>query len=339
VRDFWQLLAPHADAILACPPRPAEIGIWKSRKNEIFHYCVHQKTAPFIQSLQGYAEGLYWESLPYRFFSEAMLVRGELDGLKLLIMPSPYYLTEEAARSLDAWVQRGGVLLTEAHLAGYNATTGRHSRVLPGCGIASSWGIHETDSTSSYHLDLESSEAFLDAASEDVKKALAATGTSGGYYFPLRLADGTIAWGALRFAVLDSPGWHVEGEFRPGVPGIVSKQIGRGTVFYCASNLGQGAEKDSSGLVALLRNLSTRAGAAPALRVSPAVPGQVHIDALVDDTGLKFLVAVNRSAEPQTLRLNARGVAQGLFSDTRWHLNGETEVVLPGNLTDLFVVS
>ena len=68
-----------------------------------------------------------------------MLARGELDGLELLIMPNGYFLTEPEATALDAWVRGGGVLLCDAHLGGYNGTTGRHSRTVPGCGLAEAW--------------------------------------------------------------------------------------------------------------------------------------------------------------------------------------------------------
>jgi hypothetical protein len=109
-----------------------------------------------------------------------MLAQGDLDDLKLLILPSPYYLTAEEAAVLDQWVRRGGVALVEAHLGGYNASTGRHSLQIPGCGLAESWGIHEIDSTSSYHLHLEHAQAFAGSSPEDVRKALAGQAVSGG---------------------------------------------------------------------------------------------------------------------------------------------------------------
>jgi len=53
------------------------------------------------------------------------------------------HLTEPEAAALDRWVRAGGVLLCEAHLGAYNGTAGRHSRTVPGCGLAEAWGLRE----------------------------------------------------------------------------------------------------------------------------------------------------------------------------------------------------
>ncbi len=119
----------------------------------------------------------------------------DLEELQLLIMPSGYYLTDREAAALDAWIHAGGVLLTEAHLAGYSATSGRHSRVLPGAGLAASWGLREIESTSSYHLRLDERQVLHEALPDDVRKALEAFGTTGGEYYPIRLADDALVLG------------------------------------------------------------------------------------------------------------------------------------------------
>ena len=340
VRSFWQALSPHVDALLRCPPQPAEIGIWKSRKNEIMHFCMHQELSPLVESVEAYIQALYWHSYPYRIVSGQMLERGQLDGLKLLIMPSPYYLTEAEAQHLMAWVQGGGVLISEAHLGGYNGTTGRHSRALPGCGLAEVWGIREADSTSSYHLKLESAETFQGSVTEDVRKALADLGTSGGLYFPIRLAGGTLAWGASRYAALESQDANVEGCFAADVPCLISKSVGHGTVFYCGTNLGQGARQGETGLVELVRKAATRAGVAPTLNLVSGIPGQVHLDLLQDDHGPRFLMVVNRSADEQAIRLPSLGMASchGLFSGLDWALRGDQPISVPAGLVDLFVL-
>jgi|GEM_PF-582838 len=201
---FWETLRRHAAALLDCPALPAPVGIWKSRKNEIFHYAVHGTFQPLIESVETYLGALYWQSVPARFISGEMLAQGDLAGLKLLVLPSPYYLTQAEAVQLDAWVRAGGVALVEAHLGGYDGTTGRHSRVMPGCGLADAWGLREIETTSARYLSLapppsagasapDGGTAPELALTEDVKKALAALGPLGGEVFPLAWDDVALA--------------------------------------------------------------------------------------------------------------------------------------------------
>ena len=89
------------------PPLAPEIGIWKSRKNEIFHFCIHNTLENLIASVEGYVHQLYWDNYAYRFISGEMLALGDLAGLKVLIMPSPYFLTQDEADQIDQWVQSG----------------------------------------------------------------------------------------------------------------------------------------------------------------------------------------------------------------------------------------
>ena len=334
IASFWRTISPLSEALLAANPPPAEVGIWKSRKNEIFHFAIHGNFQALSESLEAYIQACYWRSYRFRYVSGEGLARGELDGLKLLILPSPYYLTEAEARQLQAWVEAGGVLFSEAHLGGYNATNGRHSRLLPGCGLAEAFGLRELDSTSSYHLKLEVAEAFQGAASEDVKKALAEFGTSGGQYYPIRLASGNVLWGAARYAILGGQDCAVEGTFEAGVPCLVSKKVGQGMVFYCGTNVGQGARKDASGLHDLLAKAAAAGGVSPTLGISAA--GQVRMDVLRDSQGPRFIMLLNRAKEPCTVRLQASGTARGLFSGQSIAL--DQPIHLPGDSAELYMI-
>jgi beta-galactosidase len=346
---FWQAVGSHAEALLDCPPPVAAVGIWRSRKNEIFHYAMHQGFKPLIDSVEAYQLALYWQSVPTRTISGEMLALGELDGLKLLIMPSPYYLTEEEAAQLDAWVRRGGIALVEAHLGGYNATTGRHSRVMPGCGLAEAWGLREVETTAARYLDvdLESGQGggVDDAAfTEDVKKALAAAGAGGSDTFPIPLhlrgeAPPVRLWGADRYAEIEGEGLEVWGAFR-GRSVVGAKPVGAGAVIYAGTRLGQGARVEAAGLVMLLRAALSRAGVTPTLNVAAPDRAHVHVDLLRDREGApRFLVVLNRDAEPHPLRLEGPATARALFSETSWVLQTGSEITVPGSFADLFVLT
>ncbi len=334
VREFWQTLSPHTEALLSAAPSAPAVGIWKSRKNEIFHFAVHGSLNSLADSVEGYIHALYWNNLPFRMVSERMLSEGDLAGVKVLVTPSCYYLTEEEAAGLDRWVHAGGVLLSEAHLAGYNGSIGRHSRVLPGCGLAQSWGLRETDSTSSHHLRLDEAGAFEGDLPDDVRKALRDAGTAGGRHFPIRLRDGIYAWGASRYAVLEGEGLTPEGTFN-GETCIASLPVGAGWVLYAGTNLGEG--RGEGGLLSLLRACCRRAGVSPTLDAAPEIAGTVHLDLQSDAAGPRFLVVNSRADCGQALNLEGAGAWRGLFTGQRWELAGASTVEVPAGLVDLFV--
>jgi beta-galactosidase len=337
VREFISAVQPHAEALREAFPAPPEIGIWKSRKNEVFHFAAHNSLGSLIESVDSYVNALYWGNHRYRFVSDDMLAAGELQGLRFLIMPSCYYVTEAEAAALDAWVLAGGTLLCEAHLAGYNGATGRHSRSLPGCGLADSWGISEVDTTSSYHLRLAETQAFDGSVPADVQKALRDAATSGGRFFPIRLADGSYIWGANRYAILEGDEVRIEGSFDGTDACLMSKPVGEGRVIYCGTNLGEGAGRDASCLQRFVARQLADAGIAPTLSASPSAEATVHIDALEGPDGLSFIVAINRSDQPQSVTLDGDGRWRGLFTGAEWQLPGAVDLA-PG-FTDLLVHS
>ena len=338
VAEFWHKLSPLIARILDCPPRRPQIGIWKSRRNELFQFAVQTNLNNLVEDVEGYIHALYWSGYAYRIINEEMLENQDLDDLKLLILPACYYMSEKESTSLDAWIHAGGIALSEAHLAGYNATSGRHSRQLPGNGLSQSWDLSECNSTSSFHLKLENSAAYQGSMTEDVRKALRDQIPSGGQYFPIRRPDGSLIWGSSRYAELSGKDFTVEGSFSPGIPCLVSKPLGLGAIFYCATNLGEGAKIDPSGLIQLLHQAAERAGIRPISNLTTNPPGQVRVDILEDSQGPAFLTILNRSSQTILINLDLPQAGTGLFSGRRFQFhNGESQPV-PGNFIDLVVL-
>jgi beta-galactosidase len=333
VAEFWRKLAPIADDLFQANPLPAEVGIWKSRKNEIFHFSIHANFDALVAGVEAYVQGCYGHNLRFRYIDSVMLAHGRLEGIKLLVMPSPYYLTQAEANALRDWVAGGGTLLCESHLAAYDADRGRHSRSVPCAGLAQAFGLREVDSTSSFHLKLEQAEAYRGAASEDVKKALAAAGTSGGLYFPIRLRSGSTAWGAARYAVLEGSDLALEGTFDGVTPCLASKTVGRGLIFYCGSDLGQGSRHDPRGFNELLLKAAAAAGCQA---TCGAVGTQVHVDALFGPAGKpSYLVLHNPTDQPQHVALSLQGRLRGMFSAEEKTLEPGIPFTLPPGFIDL----
>lgn len=334
----WGKLKSYADDLMASSTAEPSIGIWKSRKNELFHFCVYRDLSTLAQSVEAYQDLLYWNNYSYRIIDERMLSAGSLDGIKLLIMPSCYYLTEAEAAQLDKWVNEGGVLFCEAHLAGYNATTGRHSRIVPGAGLAESWGFRETHTTSSYHLDLDQKNSLTGINNADVEKALNTYGVSGGKYYPIKLSDGHIAWAAERYAVLEGERLQTEGVAIDDHACLASRQISKGMVFYNGANLGLGAAKDTSGLLKLLRKACKAAIVSPTLEACCANPGSIHIDAIECKDKVRFIVVRNNSEQDQEVKLTGQGQFKGLFTEMILDFNDKTAKVFSAGFIDIFVV-
>lgn len=345
VRTFIEKMAPHLQALMDCQPLPPQVGIWKSRKNEIFHFAMHGNFDTLVDSQEGYIQTLYQMNVPYRFISGEMLEKGELDGLKILILPSPYLMTEPEAAHLDTWVRQGGVVVAEAHLAGYNSTSGRHSRVLPGCGLADAWGLRETGATSSYHLHTDAfagaqTAALCDSSiPEDVRKAMADFAVAGGMYFPIQLTGGPVAWGADRYAQLSGDGAQPGGWFEPGVPCLVSKTVGAGAVYYAATHLGQGAKKNSAGLVAWLQKALDRAKVKPTAGLKGVGLSAVRVGLISNSNGPHYLVIFNTSDQEQVVQMDPLPDGTGLFTGHKLSLSRGASLTVPAGFIDIVTLS
>ncbi|NLG28340.1 MAG: hypothetical protein GX557_10540 [Chloroflexi bacterium] len=341
VREFWATLGPHAPALRRAFPKPPEIGIWRSRKNEIFSFCTRGQVTAHNAAIDAWIQALYWDNLPCTLINDGMLARGELQGIKLLILPCPYYLTQAEADALDSWVRAGGVLLSEAHLAGYNATSGRHSRVLPGAGLAASWGFRESESTAPVHLAWGAGEGLaVGALSDDQRKALQAYGAAGGETFPIRLNDGSLIGGAHRYAELDGAALEMLGTADGTHACIARTAVGQGTVIYCGTNLGEaaGAAGDASGLRPLLALATAAAGLHPTGGLAPELPGTVHLDLLYEGATPRYAVLVSRAERAQRVTIDAQGRWTDLFSGTTWELRGETALTVEPNSAEIYVI-
>ena len=331
IAGFWRAIAPHAEAIASAPPPTTEVGIWKSRKNEIFSYCMNGNLADLFESVEQWWKLFHQRSIPYRVVTDGCLAKGRLKGLRLLVMPMPYYLTEEEAGQLDAWVKDGGVLISEAHLGAYDGSAGRHSRSVPGCGLALKWGIRESESTRSDFLPLRPEERLREERADEarepgiayatpaVKRALSAAGENlqnQGRFFPLTLADGGKIWGCHRFASLAAPGGKTEATFHESTPLIVSKQVGKGLVIYCGTNVGLGSLVDDRGMQQLADQALAAAQVRPVLGAQ-AQAHDVHVD-LIRGADAEFLAITNRATQARDLSLQTDGTWEGICTGQRF---------------------
>ena len=327
-QTFWKTISPHKDKLLKAMPKAPEVAIWKSTKNELFHYAIYKNFESLAASVNACSEYLYGYNYHFRFVNSGML--DDLTGIKVLIMPSCYYLTSQEAAAIDRWVQNGGVLVAEAHLGGYNDDTGRHSRIIPGLGLSEKWGIKEVVGVSPFRLNVDAGSMNIEV-SEDVKKLLRDFGVSGGKYVPVVMNDGSLLWGALRYAELEAADATVLGSFRPGTACIVKKKTGKGLIYYCGTNIGEGSERDKAAFAAFMGSVMSDAKVATTLQVDNH---QVRVDALYSDGKAAYITLRNMSPEDATITLNFKGKATGLFSAMT--IEGGKPFTLPRGFCDIF---
>jgi beta-galactosidase len=328
-KEFWTKMKPYTEKLMKeSTHQSTNIAIWTSRKNELFHFCAFSNLLALADSIESYVDMLYWNNYNIKFINSEDLEQKNLDGIKVLIMPSCYCLTEKEADSLSQFVKDGGVLLCEAHLGGYNATKGRHSRNMPGCQLNLKWEINEIETTSSHHLNIGHDQSiYIDGLSEDVKKAIDAYGTTGGKYFPIKMTNENVIFGAERFAIIEGNDIERWGEF-DGKCCIGMKKLGKGYVVYCGSNLGEGAKYHSQGFAELINKVCKLADIEPKY---DSLGGNIRIDSIGDE----MLIIHNRAKDEQVIKLECHKTLQGVFSQTV--IENNISVKIKGGFVDLFV--
>lgn len=327
---FWKTIHPYTDMLLQAKTSVPTVGIWKSSKNEIFHFAINKNFDSLANGVNAYANFFYQNSYNYCFVDSDL---SNLNNLKLLIMPSCYYLTRREAEIISEWVINGGVLLNEAHLGAYNDDKGRHSDVVPGFGLAEKWEIKEIESTSTLRLKMDMKDQTFLNMGPDVKKMLQDFGTTGGQYVPVAMEDGSLLWGTSRYAGLQAKDATILGRFSPDLPCIIKKRIGKGKVYYCGTNIGEGSTKNNESFARFMSKVMADSQITPMLGVKT---GGIRADEMTENGKLKFFTLRNMINKEAKITLQFQGQAHGLFSNIS--INDSLSITLPSNFCDIFVV-
>jgi len=328
---FGKTIMPYVVELMKSFPKQPEVAIWKSQINEIFHYCKYGDFNSLAASINAYSDFLYKHSYAFNYVNSELL--NDLSQYKVLIMPSAYYLTQQEADAIDAFVNNGGVLLSEAHLGAYNDNTGRHNYNMPGFGLDKKWGIKEVETSTTYRLKMPEKEEVNLQVVSDVQKFLKDFGTTGGKYVPIAMNDGTVLWGAFRFAKLEADNATALGSFTKDYPIVISKKIGKGKVWYCGTNIGEGSKKDESGFNKFVKSILSESGVKTELDANKK---NIWVKGLYEKDKLNFMVIRNMDEEDSSVNLNFKGTARGLFSGRK--IKPGENITLPKGFCDLFVV-
>jgi len=322
VESFWKTFKPYTELLMKSSADKPDVAIWKSMKNEVFNYCTFGNFKSYTSSISAYTNFLSNHSYNFCYVNSGKL--DNLNNIKVLIMPTCYYLTQQEAAAIDSWVNKGGVLLSEAHLGGYNDNTGRHSYVVPGFGLDKKWGIKEVETSSTYLLK------FSDKQEEQLKDFDA----KGGLYVPINMKDSSVLLGAWRFAKLQASDATVLGSFNDDYPSIISKKIGAGRVYYCGTNIGEGSEKNNKSFNTFLSKVMQESRVEPVLKSNVE---KVWVKKLSQNGKMNFIVLRNLQDNEATVSLQFKGKAKGLFSGLSIEAN--KDIIIPKGFCDIFVLN
>ncbi len=336
VDQYFKTLKPHAEKLMQCKPPEARVGIWKSRKNEIFHYAIYGSNSAVYNAVSFYCDALYDRHVPFRIVSGEMLAEADLDGLDVLIMPMPYYVSQQEADALADWVEQGGTLLSEGNLGGYEATRGRHAGVTPGCGLAEKFGFKQVLSMPPSELDIQLTGEDLEETNEDVRKAMEASRASGGRFFPVTLDDGSILWGVSYYGELEGEGLEALAAIEGHKPCVVRRNVDKGTVIYAATYAANATSEGGEGLESLVDMALSQVEPPLGLKAD----SDAHVDVLYRDDKPAYIVVLNRGEDESVLSGEAKTPLRlrGVFTEDAFTWKGAFKQTLPGGFADLMVV-
>jgi beta-galactosidase len=171
------------------------------------------------ESLQGIHKAFFERHIPVDFLHVMDLKPERLSRYKLLIVPYPVMMSQADVQKLIAYVEAGGVLVTEAR-CGWIDERGFSSDVIPGGGLHKVLGCRE-----SYLMPLEKTASLRIKGSPEALPLL----QDGDKLDTLFFEEG--------FELLDSKA-QVLAEFDNGRPAIVAAPYGKGKAMIVGSFLG-----------------------------------------------------------------------------------------------------
>ncbi len=133
--ECGRILQEQRDFLFDAEPPKAEVAILYHPENQIFTWAATGNEKNATQSLLGVHQALYERSIRTDFVHPKDVADGHLDDYGVVILPLPYLLDGSTAKELRDWVEKGGVLISEAYLGGWNRDEGRHATTIPGFGL------------------------------------------------------------------------------------------------------------------------------------------------------------------------------------------------------------
>ncbi len=98
---------------------PTQVGVFFSPQSYYLTWCQEGRANTSMQSIRAYCRALNRRQIPYTVIEEEHL--DALEGIRVLFMPRVNVLDEKTEKSLEAFLQRGGILFTESECGSFDS--------------------------------------------------------------------------------------------------------------------------------------------------------------------------------------------------------------------------
>ena len=137
----------------AVPPK-AEVALVFSIRSYLADWCSSNMASNkfCVDSISGYYRMLWEENITADILHEEYA--GDLSRYKLIIVPSPFAISQELAQKLEYYIRQGGTVLSDPDFAVFDQET-RLSYQVPGFGFNQVFGCRQDDLTTSKTVVLD----------------------------------------------------------------------------------------------------------------------------------------------------------------------------------------
>ena len=333
--EIGRVLQEHAGFVLDSAPRPAEVAVLFNPENQIFAWAStgNEKTA--TDSILGVHRALYERNYVVDLLHPKDFADGSdvLDQYRVIVVPFPYYLSEQIAARLKDWVAAGGVLIGEAYFGGWEVEQGRHHTTLPGYGLHEVFGVRQKNAEPANEHGYAVVQGVTRAGEQTARPGVTESIVGGGFvssqpvdpsgglgqveivatedlpYFP----KGRKAYGALVKETFFVEGADVLATYGDGEAAVTRNAYGDGQAILIGSYVGLlHQRKDVTANGDLLAGLVEHAVRLE--RPSTVGDGRVRVDVLEHGDDAMVIVR-NLESRPVTASVTAPGLRAGAWTE------------------------
>jgi beta-galactosidase len=262
-----QVLQKNVDLLLDGTPPEADVAILYDPENQIFAWASTGSEKNATNSLLGVHRALYESNFRVDFIHPREIEQGILEHYRVVFLPFPYFMRRSIAEKLQAWVAKGGTLIGESYIAGWNPEGATHQSIVPGHGLSSVFQVRQGE---------------VEPAPEGVVMTLAMPFGS--------LPKGARIEGSLVKECLVPEGASVIARFAGGAPAVTKAHYGKGTAIAIGSYVARRYAKDGNEQTRKFFASMASLGSAVA-RPTASGAGRIRVD-IVTAEGKKSLLVV-----------------------------------------------
>jgi beta-galactosidase len=301
------VLQREKDFLFEAAPPQANLAILYNPENQIFAWAATGNEKSATDSLLGVHRALYERNYRVDFVHPGDIYDGRLDDYDVVVAPMAYLIDTKVAEALKMWVARGGTLVAEAYLGGWNREGGRHETTVPGYGLHEVFQVRQAAAEPAaedeylfvtgltrdrerlgIRAGITDADGFVGARTIDVSEGIGRVELITSCPLPGAPA-GSKAYGALVKETYFVEGAEVIATYRDGRAAVTRSTFGSGKTVLIGSYLGlsyfRHGDPSTGALLAALVDQG-----AGITRPSVSGRGRVRVDTLTKDDDVMVII-------------------------------------------------